>query len=72
MIASIVGLGCCIAPLQKGTYCCRGFQTTLIYMAVEREREAYCALHPQLVESHLGKYVAIYTGCSAIFIAGMD
>ena len=48
MIVSIVGLGCCIAPLQKGAYCCRGFQTTLISMAVERERAAYFAFHPQL------------------------
>jgi hypothetical protein len=30
--------------------------------AVERERTAYYALHPQLVKSHLGKYVAIYGG----------
>jgi hypothetical protein len=30
--------------------------------AVARERAVYLALHPQLVKTHLGKYVAIYGG----------
>jgi len=29
---------------------------------VDREREAYLALHPKLKEQYLGKYVAIYQG----------
>jgi hypothetical protein len=31
-------------------------------VAVEREREAYLALHPQLKEQFLGRHVAIYGG----------
>ncbi len=32
------------------------------FQALDREKEAYIKLHPQLKQSHLGQYVAIYRG----------
>ena len=34
--------------------------TTTLDSDVQREKDAYLALHPQLKESHMGQYVAIF------------